>query len=86
MKLVLFAMVLATLPFLQGCGSSPYDEGKVFAKSVISSLESGNPSAFQKAAEDAQAKSKNMSPADAVKFLQGYNEVAMPYMRSKMPK
>lgn len=83
MKRILFVLVLATL---SGCGSSPYDEGKAFAKSVISSLESGNPSAYQKVAEDAQAKSKKMSPADAAKFLQGYNEVAMPYIQSKMPK
>ena len=86
MKRVLLAMLLFVLPFVTGCGASPEDDGKAYAKTVISSLESGDPSAIQKAADEAQAKAKKYSASDAAKFLQGYNEVAMPYIQKKLGK
>lgn len=86
MKKCLPLLVITFLSLVPGCGNSPYDNGKAYAKTVISSIESGNPSALQKALENAKAKTEGMSPNDAAKFLQGYNEVAMPYMKSKMPK
>lgn len=87
MKRLLLAMLLFLLPFVTGCGSaSPEDEGKAFAKTVISSLESSDPSAIQKASDEAQAKAKKYSASDAAKFLQGYNDVAMPYIQKKLGK
>lgn len=79
------AMLALTTAFAIGCGSSPRDAGKAFAEGVIASIDSGDPSTIQKAMEDAQAKTKGMSASDATEFMQGYQEVVMPWIQSKMP-
>lgn len=69
---------------IAGCGSSPKEAGRAYAKAVISSLDSGSPSAIQDAAAKVQAKAQGMSPSDAANFIEGYQEVVMPWVQSKM--
>lgn len=79
MKRATCVWMLLISTWLSGCGgASPYENGKAYGKSIVSSLKSGNPSAMQKAMADAQAQTRNMSPSDAAEFLRGYNEVALP--------
>ena len=83
----LSVMFLAALvACLSGCGSSPREAGRAFAKGVISSADSGDPSAAQTAAAAAQAKTRNMSPGDAAEFMQGYQEVVTPWIQSKLAR
>ena len=84
MKRLLIAGVLS-LPLMTGCGGgSPEDEGRAYARSLITTLESGDVSAIQGLAEKAAAKAQGMSMEDAQKFMEGYNEVAMPYMQKML--
>jgi hypothetical protein len=89
MKRLLLVFALLLLPVLAGCGGSPYEDGKAFAKKVSTTLESGDAAKMQKLAQDAEAKAKSMTPTDAEKFMKGYHDEAMKYMQSlqsKMPK
>lgn len=86
MNKFLSSCALAAIFFAGGCGNSPYENGKTYGKSVISSLESGSPSAIQKAMEIAKTKTEGMSPANTIEFMQGYNEVTGPYIQSKISK
>lgn len=85
MKHFFFGVVLAlTVASVTGCGSSPREAGKAFAKGVIASVDSGDQAAIQKAMVEAQAKAQGMSASDATEFMQGYQEVVMPWIQSKM--
>lgn len=85
MKTVFVAALLAGFVCIMGCGaSSPYEAGKQYGESVVSSLEKGDSVALNKAKADVEKKTKNMSMEDAAQFLQGYNEAVSPYLNRQL--
>jgi|GEM_PF-3889230 len=85
MKHCYFLLVLTMLPWLSGCGSSPYENGKAFARSVISRTSSGNIAELEKLKGEVEEKAKGMSPADYANFMKGYTEVVQEQLKAKIP-
>lgn len=78
----LLVMVLSTC--LIGCGASPREAGRAFARGVVASADSGDPAVAQSGMAEVQAKTKGMSAKDAAEFIQGYQEVVTPWIQNKL--
>lgn len=88
MKRVALCLALAVgSACIVGCGSSPREAGKAYAKSVIAEIDNGNPdpTAIQRAAMKAQSRIQSMSPAAGAEFMAGYQEVVLQWVETKMP-
>jgi hypothetical protein len=85
---VFLCLALTTgLACVVGCGSSPREAGKAYAKSIIAELDNGHPDpvAIQKASLKAQSKVQGMSAAAGVKFMEGYQEAVQEWIHNKLP-